>query len=265
MGGFKMMTVGELAKEANVSVRTLQYYDKINLLKPTGFSEGGRRLYNSKDMAILHQIITLKSLGFSLNDIKDRIMVVDLPSDVIRILKQQELIVAEQISKSQKVLESIKVLSVEITETNNIDWSKYAKMVSLINENNEFYWVAKLFDEYTLNSLVEGYEINKEKGVSINWWRKCCERAIELEKRGISPENKEGQDLAKEWWDTIMKFIDGKDDLFVNLVKFRDDINMWPEEYRKIQAEADAFITKSLEIYIIKNNIVVPAGLWGGE
>ena len=68
-----MMTVGELAKEANVSVRTLQYYDKIDILKPSSFSEGGRRLYNSKDMALLHQIITLKSLGFSLNDIKDRI------------------------------------------------------------------------------------------------------------------------------------------------------------------------------------------------
>lgn len=43
------MTVGELAKKMNVSVRTLQYYDKEGLLSPSAESEGGRRLYTDKD------------------------------------------------------------------------------------------------------------------------------------------------------------------------------------------------------------------------
>ena len=57
------MTVGEVAKKMNVSVRTLQYYDKEGLLVPSAESEGGRRLYTDQDMIQLHQILSLKHLG----------------------------------------------------------------------------------------------------------------------------------------------------------------------------------------------------------
>lgn len=60
------MTVGEVAKKIGVTVRTLQYYDKEGLLSPSAESEGGRRLYTDKDLVILHQIISLKSLGWIL-------------------------------------------------------------------------------------------------------------------------------------------------------------------------------------------------------
>lgn len=49
----ELMTVGEIAKKAGVSVRTMQYYDKCGLLKPSSYSEGGNRLYSSKDLPIV--------------------------------------------------------------------------------------------------------------------------------------------------------------------------------------------------------------------
>ena len=55
--------VGELAKKTGVTVRTLQYYDRVGLLKPT-LSEGGRRMYSRDDILKLQQILFLKSLGF---------------------------------------------------------------------------------------------------------------------------------------------------------------------------------------------------------
>lgn len=64
------MTVGELAKKMNTTVRTLQYYDREGLLSPSAESEGGRRLYTDKDIIRLHQIQSMKYLGFSLGDIK---------------------------------------------------------------------------------------------------------------------------------------------------------------------------------------------------
>ena len=67
------MTVGEVAKKMGVTVRTLQYYDKEGLLSPSAESDGGRRLYTDKDLVMLNQIISLKSLGFSLDDIKGRL------------------------------------------------------------------------------------------------------------------------------------------------------------------------------------------------
>ena len=65
------MTIGEVAKKMGVTVRTLQYYDKEGLLSPSTQSEGGRRLYSNKDLITLHQILSLKSLGFTLDDIKE--------------------------------------------------------------------------------------------------------------------------------------------------------------------------------------------------
>lgn len=220
MENINMMTVGELAKRANVSIRTLQYYDKINLLKPTKLSDGGRRLYSSNDMAILHQIITLKCLGFSLEDIKGRFMPVDTSSDVIKVLNQQEEIITEQVSRLQKTLESIRLLSKEINETNNIDWSKYAKMINLINQNNEHYWVIKHLDEDVLDSIVEEFEKYGEEDLPSDWWKKCCEKAVELDSKGISPESLEGQELAKVWWDIVMKLTNGNVELLGKLVEF---------------------------------------------
>ncbi|MEG3005155.1 MAG: MerR family transcriptional regulator, partial [Anaerorhabdus sp.] len=73
------LTVGELSKKMNVTVRTLQYYDKEGLLTPSSMTEGGRRLYSSKDIIKLYQILSFKSLGFSLEDIKERVLKMDTP------------------------------------------------------------------------------------------------------------------------------------------------------------------------------------------
>ena len=45
-----MMTVHEVSKLAGVSIRTLQYYDKIGLLHPTGYTDAGYRLYDDTDL-----------------------------------------------------------------------------------------------------------------------------------------------------------------------------------------------------------------------
>ena len=52
----KLMTIGEIAKEAKVSIRTVHYYDQCGLLKAAAYSEGGYRLYSSKELVMLHQI-----------------------------------------------------------------------------------------------------------------------------------------------------------------------------------------------------------------
>ena len=71
------MTVGEVAKKMDVTVRTLQHYDKEGLLSPSAVSDGGRRLYTDKDIVKLHQILSLKHLGFSLDDIRNRLIPLD--------------------------------------------------------------------------------------------------------------------------------------------------------------------------------------------
>lgn len=65
-----MMTVHEVSKLAGVSIRTLQYYDKIGLLHPTGYTDAGYRLYDDADLERLQQILLFRELEFPLKDIK---------------------------------------------------------------------------------------------------------------------------------------------------------------------------------------------------
>ena len=66
-----MRTVNEVSKLTGVSIRTLQYYDKIGLLKPAEYTESGYRLYDDAALERLQQILLFRELEFPLKDIKD--------------------------------------------------------------------------------------------------------------------------------------------------------------------------------------------------
>ena len=76
-------TTGEFARKAGVSVRTIRYYDKQGILKPSHVSESGYRLYTDGDFGKLQKILTLKYLGFSLEEIQE-ISMNDSDQDFVR-------------------------------------------------------------------------------------------------------------------------------------------------------------------------------------
>jgi DNA-binding transcriptional MerR regulator len=63
--------VGEVANLAHVSVRTLHHYDAIGLVRPSGRSEAGYRLYTAEDLERLQTVLLFKELGFGLGEIRD--------------------------------------------------------------------------------------------------------------------------------------------------------------------------------------------------
>ena len=71
-----MMTVHEVSRLAGVSIRTLQYYDKIGLLHPTGYTDAGYRLYDDTALERLQHILLFRELEFSLKDIR---MIINSP------------------------------------------------------------------------------------------------------------------------------------------------------------------------------------------
>jgi DNA-binding transcriptional MerR regulator len=70
-GAEVLYQTSEFAERARVTVRTLNHYDRLGLLKPTRLTGAGYRLYADRDLARLQQIVTLKFIGFSLKQIKD--------------------------------------------------------------------------------------------------------------------------------------------------------------------------------------------------
>ena len=132
------MTVGEAAKKMGVSVRTLQYYDKEGIVSPSAQSEGGRRLYTEKDLIKIHQILSLKSLGFSLDDIKKRLFPLDTPDEVINALTSQAEDIKNRIKVLSESLREIELLKEEVIQMNKVDFKKYADIIVNLQMNNQY-------------------------------------------------------------------------------------------------------------------------------
>jgi len=71
------MQIGELAERTGLSIRTLRHYDEIGLLRPSARSEGGFRLYTADDESRLLLIRRMKPLGYSLEQMRELLAVVD--------------------------------------------------------------------------------------------------------------------------------------------------------------------------------------------
>ena len=123
------MTVGEVAKKMGVTVRTLQYYDKEGLLSPSAESDGGRRLYTDKDLVMLNQIISLKSLGFSLDDIKGRLFPLETPEEVANALTEQADDIRKKIEQLKASLSAIEQLKTEVLQIQTVNFKKYADII----------------------------------------------------------------------------------------------------------------------------------------
>ena len=97
-------TTGELAKLCNVTVRTVQYYDKRGILIPTELSEGGRRLYSESDLQRLKVICFLREVDVPIDAIS-QLLEEEHPEKFISILiEQQESLVMEEIQEKQEQL-----------------------------------------------------------------------------------------------------------------------------------------------------------------
>ena len=98
-----MMTVNQVSNLTGVSIRALQYYDKIGLLKPSGHTKAGYRLYDDAALERLQQILLFKELAFSLKEIKK---IVDAPDfDKGKALEQQIKLLTLKKERLEKVID----------------------------------------------------------------------------------------------------------------------------------------------------------------
>ena len=118
-----MMTVNEVSKLAGVSIRTLQYYDKIGLLHPTGYTDAGYRLYDDTDLERLQHILLFRELEFSLKDISSIMNAPDFDRD--KALSQQiELLTLKREHLDNLILFAKGIKQIGVT---NMDFKAFDK------------------------------------------------------------------------------------------------------------------------------------------
>lgn len=153
----KKYKTGEFAKLANVTERTLRYYDKIGLLKPSFILSNGYRQYTDSDLLKLQKILSLKYLGFSIEEI---FPIVLEDQNLIESFKMQIDLIDSRIKSMTNIKDSMESIISTINDK-NIDWSKIISLIKMSsNDSNiiEHYKNAKnlnvrisLHDKYSQN------------------------------------------------------------------------------------------------------------------
>ena len=151
----KLYKTGQFARLANVSERTIRYYDKIGLLKPSFVMENGYRQYSDLDLLKLQKILSLKHLGFSIEEIFPMVM------DNTNLKESFELqidLIEDKISHLQSLKDALKRAS----QSSDLSWNMILSLVQLSNEETniiEQYKNAKNLNDRI--SLHEKYSTNK--------------------------------------------------------------------------------------------------------
>lgn len=118
-----MKTVKEISRLTGISVRTLHYYDEIDLLKPTKITDAGYRLYDDTALERLHSILLFRELQFPLKEIKAILDHADF--DIKTALKEQIMLLELQRNRLDEIIISARELFMKGAE--NMNFSVFDK------------------------------------------------------------------------------------------------------------------------------------------
>lgn len=188
----KRWTTGEVSKQRNISVRTLRYYDQINLLTPSFKDDNGKRFYSEDDLFKLEKIIILKSLSLSLKNIHE----------VLEKLSYKQILISHYNYLQDQLLEiqtSIANTASLINMTGldeSLSWERVSELVQNSQKSSKK-WIdyfqedEKAVLQKNIPNLSNNDEITQQYILLLRRIERCI-------KHNIKPESDEGIEIATE-------------------------------------------------------------------
>lgn len=127
-----MYRVGEFAAKSGVSVRTLHHYDQIGLLRPSGRTGSGHRLYTDWDLLYLQQVLTLRYLGFSLEQVGHLLQRPEF--DLVASLRAQRDVLCERIAELEGMGTALDRLLAQREASGEWNWALVAQASSAASQ-----------------------------------------------------------------------------------------------------------------------------------
>jgi DNA-binding transcriptional MerR regulator len=148
-------TIGSFSKMTGTPVRTLHYYDDIGLLQPRR-KESGHRVYGTDDMIKLQKILSLKSMGFALESIKELLNQPTYDLSFIETLKMQQKTLETTRSQIEKSLEMVSRMITVVQQEESIEHDLLFSLIRNMNgEDQQRKWVEEHFSEHAASSLFD--------------------------------------------------------------------------------------------------------------
>ena len=112
----KVISIGTLAKNLEMSQRTIRYYEEIGLLNSIKRIEGGRRVYTEADLRRLRLIKRLKIMGMTLSDMQELETMWTMEKSNVKLLKRLSELVGNHMKRLDDRIADLDILRHEITE-----------------------------------------------------------------------------------------------------------------------------------------------------
>jgi DNA-binding transcriptional MerR regulator len=243
--------IKEFANMAGVTPRTLQYYDRMGLLKPSGYTKKNHRMYEVDDLLRLQQVLTFKYLGYGLVEIR-RLM--QSPQyDLKAALRAQRKAIADRIAQLEKVERSLDRISdaLESLKAETLDWDLVRGVIAGVVVSERWNW---LQDYYT----PEQQKILKARARKVTpqqmmkWQRQWSEVLLgfqQLMERKRKPGDAEAQRLAQTAVGLVQAFSGGNKGIEASLGRAYGDLEKMPKENRPYSVELQRFMNEACAIF----------------
>lgn len=236
------LKVGELARRTGVSVRTLHYYDEVGLLSPSDYTESGHRLYSQSDIVRLQQVVSLRQLGLSLDEIKGCL---DGPGfSPLQVIELHTQRLEKQIALQKQLVEHLRAIASSLRLRKEVSVEDFMQTIEEITSMNT---------EFTLEQMEKIKEQGRILGeehiheVEREWPQLIAQVRDELD-RGTPPTAPHVQQLAKRWMELVREFTGGDPGIERVLAnKYKQDPTAGRADMDSRMLEYIAYIDKALK------------------
>ncbi|HHT7235989.1 MULTISPECIES: MerR family transcriptional regulator [Bacillus] len=242
-----LISIQELTKETGVTVRTLRYYDQIDLLKPSGKTDGGHRLYSEKDVIRLQQILFLKEMGFSLKEIMNMLITGELNLKVS--LEKQLKFVQEEQKKFNRMERILQAVVHSVNMEGELDWKVMFELIQLSRQSPR---IREIFQNELFSKeeqkLLHNLPNMSEEDPNVLEWVDLLKQLRNFMKDGKEASSDEVQEATKKLMQKCLEMANG-DESFLDKLwevrKSKDDsqkMSMYPIEEELLVYMDEAFL-----------------------
>lgn len=203
--------VGELAERTGLSVRALHHYEEIGLLVPSGRTESGHRLYAEEDVMRLQQIASLRSLGFSLAEIREFLDASSFSPE--RVIELHIARIRERIELERRLCDRLEavatLMSAKATPAGEDSAEKFVETVmevTKMSERIEKYYTPEQLEQLERRKQELGEE--RIRAAEVEWPVLMEQVRVEME-AGTNPADERVQKLARRWMELVEEFTGG--------------------------------------------------------
>ena len=242
---FTQYSIGEFAKKTGMTIRTLHYYDEIDLLKPSFISPTGRRFYSDENIIQLQKIVSLKFLGYPLEKIHTLIHLKEW--DIKESLEFQKQEMLQKMEQLQQVIRALDHALYITQEQGTMNANIFMMLIhNMHKEEEQKEWLSNYFPKEMVENM---FKVPEEKLKELNL--EMAELFSQLKAAyGQDPANPNVQALLKQYFDLSLELYPDAIELVENVkdedIELEQDTQLFPSP---LSPEEEIWLGQAMQIY----------------